>query len=447
MKNHITSLTKTCLILIVLPLLLLGSIVSVKAETPASFLNNQCTWTINGNPAPASLIDSVIKTYMTFTQGQALTIQCPTEIASVYVLFDEAPGLYTVSTPDGTQNAGAFGFIHELISLNEPSKTVTLDFNPGRVASVFAYSEGALPQDVQVWERPTTDADLLVLSAHGDDEALYFGPAIVKSIDAGKIVQVAYMTVHTNDRRRSHETLDSLWTLGVRSYPIFGRWPDRQSTSLAHGYTIFPKEDVLAYEIELIRRFRPEVILSHDFNGEYGHGAHMVLSDVLKEAILKSGDANVQPQTAQIYGTFTPLKVYIHMLETRQILLDVYKPIASFDNKSALQVARDAYALHLSQHIWPLQVIDYTFGDVRKFGLYSTLVGDDTGKDLFEHVPLKVIIEPRPLPDPGDDPTPEPVTPGLIAYAIPILGGGLALSIVTSGIILILIRRKKNHIK
>lgn len=443
MKIHLTSCRKTCLTLIVLALLLLSSPLSAKAEAPASLLNAQCTWTINGAQAPAALTDSIIKTYMTFTQGQALTIQCPTDIAYVYVLMDEAPSLYAVTTPQGTQNAGAFGFIHELIPLDTLSKTVTLHFNPRRVASVLAYSEGTLPPDVQVWERPTTDADLLVLSAHGDDEALYFGPAIVKSIDAGKIVQVAYMTVHTNDRRRSHETLDSLWTLGVRSYPIFGRWPDRQSKTLEHGYTIFPKEEVLAYEIELIRRFKPEVILSHDFNGEYGHGAHMVLSDVLKTAILKSGDATVHPQTAAIYGTFTPLKVYIHMLETRQILLDVYSPIASFDNKSALQVARDAYALHLSQHIWPLQVIDYTFGDVRKFGLYSTLVGTDSGKDLFEHVPPKVIIHPRPLPDPDDHPIPQPPTVGWIAWAIPTLIVALVVSILIGLILLILIRQPK----
>jgi len=441
MKNNLRFLTKITLFLLVLPMLM-SSPLGVKAETPARLLTTQCTWTIDGVPAPTALTDTVIKTYLTFTKGQALTIACSSEIAYVYVLFDQAPGLYPVSTPTATQNAGAFGFIHELIPLNTPSKTVTLHFNPGRIASVFAYTAGTLPKDVQVWKTPTSDADLLVLSAHGDDEALYFGPAIVKSIDAGKVVQVAYLTIHTNDRRRAHETLDSLWTLGVRSYPIFGRWPDRQSKTLDHGYTIFPKNDVLAYEIELIRRFKPEVILSHDFNGEYGHGAHMVLSDVLKTAILKSEDPTVFPQTAEIYGTFTPLKVYIHMLETRQILLDVYSPIASYDNKSALQVARDAYALHLSQHIWPLQVIDYTFGDVRKFGLYSTLVGDDTGNNLFEHVPPKVLIQPRPIPNPDDQPTPNPSTPPLASLAIPILGGALGLSLLTASIILILTRRK-----
>lgn len=405
LMNTKTTLKKLIFLSLIIPLLL-GNGFSVNAVDEAQKLNAHCTFTINGSTAPVGLSDDAMLTAVVITKGQSVKVDCETEISYLYVWFDRPPGLYTVTSGTTSQSAGFFGFLHELIVLDKPSKSVTLNLNPGKIASIFAYSSGTLPKDVQVWKTPANDADLMVLSGHGDDEALYFGPAIVQSVAAGKIVQVAYLTNHWADRRRPHETLDSLWMLGVTNYPIFGLWPDRQSPTLEHGYTIFPKDEVTAYEVGLIRRFKPEVILSHDFKGEYGHGAHMVLSDVLKTAIQLSGDYAAYPQSSVVYGTFTPLKVYIHLYEENPIVLDVYTKIASFDDRSPLQVARDAYALHVSQHIWPLQVIDYTFGDVRKFGLYYTSVGTDTGKDLFEHVPPKKEIKPRPQDDipvkPGD---------------------------------------------
>jgi LmbE family N-acetylglucosaminyl deacetylase len=442
----ITIKNKSFKILFILIVFLISPI-RVKATTQANLLNISCVWTINGQDAPEALKDASIKSSYLFEKDKPLTIECSTPIKYLYILFDRPTTLYTITTPTSTQSAGFFGFLHELITLNTASTTVTLNLNPGRVASIFVYSEGTLPSTVQVWKTPANDADLLVFAAHSDDEALYFGPAIVKSVDAKKIVQVAYLTQHFSDRRRPHETLDSLWELGVTNYPIFGPFPDQQTSTLSHAYTIFPKEKVLAYEILQIRRFKPEVILSHDFAGEYGHGAHMVLSDVLKEAILKSGDINSFTDTAVIYGTFTPLKVYFHLYDQHQIILDVYTPLPSFDDRSPLEVARAAYEYHVTQHIWPLKVIDYTVGDVRKFGLYSTLVGDDTGNDLFEHVPPKPTIEDKPKPDPDVDPPSSIITESQIKTLILWLGSGVILSVSVSAIILATQGRLKRPIR
>ncbi len=441
---------KTLTISIFLTLfLLLGSSFSALALTPdqsAVLLNKNSTWLINGSAAPSSLTDTAITTAYNLTANSTLTISSATKIKYVYVLFDQAPQAYTMTTPTETQRVGLNGFLHELITLRESSTTVSLNLNPGKIASIMVYSEGSLPKDVQVWERPALDADLLVFAAHSDDEALYFGPAIAKSIEAGKIVQVAYLTHHFATRVRPHETLDSLWVLGVHSYPIFGPFPDKQSTSLNHAYTIFPKEQVLNYEITLIRRFKPEVILSHDFAGEYGHGAHMILSDVLKEAITLSSDFTVDPASAVVYGTFSPLKVYIHLYQENPILLDVYTPLPGFGNLSPLQVARAAYEKHVSQHIWPLSVITSTVGDVRKFGLYYTTLPADTTNDLFEHVPAKLIridpIKPKP-----------PVIPTssnsiLDSTQVQTLVAGLVgAALILTGLVVYLLRRPKRPTK
>ncbi|NTW95519.1 MAG: hypothetical protein HGB31_02745 [Erysipelotrichaceae bacterium] len=355
--------------------------------TDATKLNASSTFKINGIKATNDLIDDTINTYVNFKEGDILSITSTSSIQYIYILFDRAPSLYTVAYDGSSQRAGIFGFLHELITLKSTSTSIEITMPSGKVASIFVYSEGTLPSKVQKWEYPSFDTELLVFATHSDDEALYFGPAIATSISQGKDVQVAYLVNHFNTRKRPHETLDSLWELGVTHYPIFGPFRDLQSTSLTHAYTIYPKEKILQYELEQIRRFKPEVILSHDFNGEYGHGAHMALSDTLKDAIVLSSDFNSLTESAVRLGLFSPLKTYIHLYTPTEIILDVNSPLEYFNGRSALQVARDAYEYHITQHIWPLQVITYTYGDVRRFGLYHSLVGADTTNDLFEHIP------------------------------------------------------------
>ena len=54
--------------------------------------------------------------------------------------------------------------------------------------------------------------------------------------------------------------------------------------------------------MERIRRFRPEVILTHDLNGEYGHNQHKVTARTMQAAIEAAADPTRYPASAQLYG-------------------------------------------------------------------------------------------------------------------------------------------------
>lgn len=56
---------------------------------------------------------------------------------------------------------------------------------------------------------------------------------------------------------------------------------------------------MLAYEVELLRRFKPEVVVDHDINGEYGHGVHMLNTWILQQAVEQSGDVQYFPESAR----------------------------------------------------------------------------------------------------------------------------------------------------
>ena len=66
--------------------------------------------------------------------------------------------------------------------------------------------------------------------------------------------------------------------------------------------------------------------------------------------------------------------------------MDVDEPLSAFGGKTAYEMAVEGFAQHRSQQKW-FSVEKSGKYDCRKFGLYRTTVGLDTGSgDLFENI-------------------------------------------------------------
>ena len=96
------------------------------------------------------------------------------------------------------------------------------------------------------------------------------------------------------------------------------------------------------------------------------------------------------------------------------MLLDVSEPLSTYNGKTALQVAIEAYRQHVSQQkysFFPSMKAD-SYGDIRRFGLTYSNVGADTGNDMFEHIDpnlyAEIVLDATPTPEPTSEPTPEP---------------------------------------
>ena len=57
----------------------------------------------------------------------------------------------------------------------------------------------------------------------------------------------------------------------------------------------YSREELLRFVVDNLRRFKPLVAVGHDLQGEYGHGMHMVYSDLLTKAVEVSADPAVFP--------------------------------------------------------------------------------------------------------------------------------------------------------
>ena len=58
------------------------------------------------------------------------------------------------------------------------------------------------------------------------------------------------------------------------NYPVIGDFYDSYSSKLEDAYKRWRRGDVRTFVTELLRKYKPEVVITHDVNGEYGHGAH-----------------------------------------------------------------------------------------------------------------------------------------------------------------------------
>ena len=371
-----------------------------------------------------ALTDDNINTFDKALEGNRITVFREDGIGAVYIKFDRIPSEWTLkdSASDKEIICGKNGFLHEYVDVKALFETtpteLVLTFEEGTsIADVYVFSEGEMPTFVQKWEVPCKAADLLLISSHSDDEQLFFlGLLPYYAGELGMQVQVAYVVQHFEangvlNHQRPHEQLDGLWTVGVRNYPVMSDFPDLYAKSkdrnvaFSEAEKVYEKagisyDDFVEYMTDCIRRFKPYVIVSHDLNGEYGHGTHVMAAKALTEAIGYSGDETKYEESAKEYGVWNIEKLYLHLYEENKIVMDYDKPLDNFDGKTAYEVSCEGFGCHKSQHwTWfykwiygsetnPIKKASEikTYSPC-KFGLYYTSVGEDArGGDFFENV-------------------------------------------------------------
>lgn len=377
-----------------------------------------------GFAAPGYLSDGSRSTYIAAEADALVTVSRGDGIGGIYIEFDRPPGEWTLTDPASGVDVvcGKQGFLHEYVGVAEllgyVPQALELRFGVGTViADIYGLSQGKLPDWVQTWEAPCEQADLLLLSTHSDDEQLFFaGMLPYYAVERGLAVQVAYVVQHfeaqgVENHVRPHEQLDGLWAVGIRNYPVMSKLPDLygesknrqeafEKTCAVYEAAGFSYEDFEGYITECLRRFRPLVVVSHDLDGEYGHGAHVVSAAALTEAISAAADGNRYPESAQAYGVWQVEKTYLHLYEENAIVMDWDTPLESLGGRTAFQVSQEGFGCHVSQHwTWFYKWMYGTEGNpITKasqitryspclYGLYDTQVGADVaGGDFFEHI-------------------------------------------------------------
>ena len=363
------------------------------------------------------LTDGDQENYRTSGSSASITLKNSFGMAGLYLLFDLEYGSYTITdvTTGQVFTAGTNRMLHEYIDLQTAFGTcptelkIAFDNGSVRLSELYVFTDGTLPDFVQTWQAPLDGkADLVLFATHGDDDQLFFAGLLPYYATRSECaVQVVYLTDHRNlTKARTHEMLNGLWAVGVRAYPVFGQFADFRIDDLKDTYDEYrysygvSETQLQSFVVEQIRRFRPQVAVGHDLQGEYGHGMHMVYADLLVKALEITGDASQFPESAQKWGTWDIPKLYLHLYDENTITMNWDVPLDAFDGMTAFQVTQKyGYPCHKSQqYTWFTRWINGSSGEITKatqidtyspckFGLYRSTVGPDAEKnDLLENI-------------------------------------------------------------
>ena len=414
-----------------LALLLLGS--TCLAE--AAEITRQCAfWVSEGKKG--NLTDRNLHSDWTYKGDEArLGIELPEGVAGGTLLsgWDFEPGAYQLEEYDAERNllrtrdqSFTFPSVETCVDLLPETKYVflQLDAPDQDIAELRVYGPGDLPEGAHRWEAPVEKADLMVVSTHQDDELIFFGGTIpYYPVAQNRPTVVVYMA--NCGRSRRQEALNGLWTMGVRNYPEFINLADKRVKSIEEGLKLWGGQDhVLEELVARIRRYRPEVIVTHDFDGEYGHNQHKITAMLMQEAIDAAADASRFPESAAAYGTWQVKKLYIHLYGENQVNMPWKVPLEELGGRTPLEVAQLGSAEHASQQKY-YQVEDGGKYDNSIVGLYFTTVGLDSGaNDMFENIPTptpEITPTPEPTPTPEITPTPVPTAEPTAQIVLPVL--------------------------
>jgi N-acetyl-1-D-myo-inositol-2-amino-2-deoxy-alpha-D-glucopyranoside deacetylase len=187
---------------------------------------------------------------------------------------------------------------------------------------------------------------ILFVHAHPDDESIGTGATMAKYAAAGAQVtlvtctlgeegevipaELRYLAADKDDRLgeyRIHELAAACAALGVRDHRSLGapgRW--RDSGMLGAPTNEDPRsfwradlDEAAEALVEIVREVRPQVIVTYDDNGLYGHPDHIQAHRVTRRAFEMAADPAVgtgEPwAVAKLYATAVPLSVVRRVVE------------------------------------------------------------------------------------------------------------------------------------
>lgn len=266
----------------------------------------------------------------------------------------------------------------------------------------------------------------MVLHAHPDDEGIFFGGTIpyytqIRNLPVVTVSMVSKEAWRPDFETRENELRNAAWVYGMRNEPIFARMPDLFPATRDSTWDIWPdgvvqgtsasvqegRDFAAEYMATQIRMFRPEVILSHDLGGEYGHGAHQATAWSATDAFTLAADPNVvlYDDQGQELEPWQASKLYLHLYDQNQLFHSAWE--IAYDELGGL-TPRQVADLGLDEHVTqgsPDVSSFYRAGenfdgfDSERWGLYASSVGLDSTStspigpgvhygDFFEHTDL-----------------------------------------------------------
>jgi N-acetyl-1-D-myo-inositol-2-amino-2-deoxy-alpha-D-glucopyranoside deacetylase len=185
---------------------------------------------------------------------------------------------------------------------------------------------------------------LLAVFAHPDDEAFGTGGTLARYAsegvattlvcatrgEAGEIAEGTGATPETLGEVREHELRCAAETVGVHEVIFLGYrdsgmagTPENQRPD---AFINAPAEQVIRQLVKIIRRVKPEVVVTFEPNGGYGHPDHIAIHKHTVAAFHEAADPEKYPelgapwQATRFFYTAIPRSFFIQMVDEMKAL-------------------------------------------------------------------------------------------------------------------------------
>lgn len=373
-----------------------------EADAPLS-----CIYTLPEEDAGGEgyLCDGRTATHVSLRKGGVISVSLPEEAAYLYLVWYSRPDAPALCFFDAAGEALAqiepdSGLLYQTIEIPDGSESATLGAAAGlAVSELRAYM--MLPEGLLTPEPALQKTDVLLVAAHTGDESYYFG-GLIPILAAEKGYTVTVLFLSSESREAEEQAMLSLAACGVTEQPMFAELSYRlrpYGTNCAQvlwGKTA--AADVIA---QAIRACRPEIVITHDPEGEDGDAMHAYAALMTRQGIERAANDQTLPVADGAPAAWQAARLYEHSAEGGSAVLPVDEPLLSLDGLTAREMARLCYE---------------RYGFLRLYHK-TALAADTPYYQLAEEYRapaadplLNLNIDPMPAPSPAPTPEPSPAS-------------------------------------
>ena len=249
--------------------------------------------------------------------------------------------------------------------------------------------------------------DLLLFVAHPGDELLYFSGLLDwYAGELGYDCQVVYLSSKSDEV--SGAAAEVIHSLGVKREPVFAGFSPEYADTESSARDLWKSKDVLEYCTAQIRKFRPSVVVTHDAEGEYGHGVHILTASIVQQAVKYAADESRCRSSVKEYGTWQVSRCFLHLGTNDSVTIDQSTSLIC-TGKTITEKDNELYKLYPEGYRDDKLTVT---GELYSRAQYGLCFGDaPSGNDLFSGLPCYVEGGPNPAvpsPEPKPEITPEP---------------------------------------
>ncbi len=360
---------------------------------------------------------------ISFDGGTEFTVTVPENTPALFFEWYSIPDEVVLSQLDETgqllSETVCSGLYEDMVPLDPACAEV-------RVASEgpFVLSElRPCSEDEAKTYRPLVlpeKADILFILAHTGDETLIF-PGLDAKYASAEGLSTVHLYMSAKNRTQIRETIRALRLSGNLTQPVVlgYRYYFLDMKFIRYKAKFWDKKLTKGDLTSAIRRYRPEIVITHSAEGDLDDGMSVFISEMTLESVKNAASQKEDRKSFAEFGPWSVSKVYLHAGESKGAditvpSIDEVSP-QSLDGLTYREIAEKALSSYNT-----LSVFKYDISKTDpELYLARTTVGPDTANsDITDHIDPTNLTNlgiapppPEPEPEPEIQDVPEEVEP------------------------------------